>query len=147
MVHWNEEVERWQARIAAATAEYLPVHEEIRHRKDRVELERRVHEEQQAEMEQVARAASLEAEEAVFGPREWMYVTAEPKRVLPIIHRATCALVAKALETNPSPYLRKQFGLLPLNLDEVLARKTDETRLCGRCRAKESLERAQLQRH
>lgn len=146
MVRWNEAVEVWQARLAAATAEYLPVSEEIKHRKDRVGLERLAHEERQAEMEQAAREVSMEAEAAVFGPREWMYIAAEPQRVPPIIHRITCSLVAKALESNPSPYLRKRFGLVPLNLDEVLAKKQDETRLCGRCHAAHHLEQAQLQR-
>lgn len=146
LVRWNEAVARWHARLATASAAYLPVSEEIKHRKELVELDRQVHEERRAEAELLAREASQEAEEAVFGPREWMYIVTEPQRMPPIIHRVGCALVKKALENNPSARLRKSFGLVPLNLDETLAKQTEETRLCGRCKAKESLDRAKAHR-
>lgn len=149
MVRWNDEVSRWNERVAAATAAYLPVHEEIEHRKERVELERQVENERRAEVEEKTDEALREAEDAVLGPREWVFVTADPGRLAPIVHRLSCHIVRKAMEKRSSAWFRQRLGLIPIRTDEVQAKvsKSPYARWCGTCKAQKLFEQERQSDH
>lgn len=130
---WKHSVESWNGRVAAATAAYTPVHEEIKHRQERVELERQVEEGRQAEQEEALRTLLAEAEDHVLGSREYLFVTAEKNRIEPIIHHVSCRIVKQALARKTSALTRKKFGLIPRRKDEVLSMRQPETRICSIC--------------